>query len=300
MLKIGEIVKRYNLSHRTLRYWEEEKILNSNRAENGYRYYDDFNVSRIEQIAFLRKLKIPIACIERIFKSGEVDTAIDVLTCHLYKVKQETVELTGLYTAIQNIIAELKSKKDIPFLDSASKDSAALQKLLSENERSISMRTLKTEPDRIVRLPKMILACYLAESESPEIDCWKVISEFIKKNKLHEKYGFRHFGFNNPNPSDESPVYGYEMWIAIPEDVEVTAPLYKMEFEGGLYATVTTTLSEIGEQSWKLYDWVENNENYVPDKSRRWLEEFLDYKLFWENLNDGKQIDVLSPILPKP
>jgi hypothetical protein len=72
-----------------------------------------------------------------------------------------------------------------------------------------------------------------------------------------------------------------------------------MEFEGGLYATVTTTLSEIGEQSWKLYDWVNNNENYASDTSRRWLEEFPDYKLFWENVNDGKQIDVLGPILPK-
>jgi hypothetical protein len=89
------------------------------------------------------------------------------------------------------------------------------------------------------------------------------------------------------------------MWIAIPEDVEVTAPLYKMEFDGGLYASMTTTLSEIGEQSWKLRDWSNNNEKYVLDESRRYLEEFPDYKLFWENLNDGKQLDILDPILPK-
>ncbi|MCL2158141.1 MAG: effector binding domain-containing protein [Oscillospiraceae bacterium] len=299
MLKIGEIVKRFGLSHRTLRYWEEEKILNSERAENGYRYYDDFNVSRIEQIAFLRKLKISIADIERIFKSGEVDMAIDILTRHLYKARQETLELTRLNTVIENIIAQLKSKKDISCLVSASKNSATLQNLLPGNERSISMHTLKTEPDRIVRLSKMTMACYRAESESPETDCWKVIADFIEKNSLHERHGFRHFGFNDPNPSDESSTYGYEMWIAIPEGVEVTAPLHKMEFDGGLYANATTTLSEIGEQSWKLYDWANNNENYLHDTSRRWLEEFPDYKLFWENVNEAKQIDILVPILPK-
>ena len=299
MLKIGDIVKQFGLSHRTLRYWEEVKILTSNRAENGYRYYDEYNVGRIEQIAFLRQLKVPIADIENILASSNVDTAISVLTHHLFNVQQEATELTALYTILENVIAELKSKKDCSLLISASHHSATLQNMLSAHERSIIMRTVKTEPDRIVRLPKMAIACYRAESENPEIDCYEVMSKFIKRHSLYEQYGFRHFGFNNPNPSNESPVYGYEMWISIPEGVEVIAPLSKMEFPGGLYACVTTTLAEIGEQSLKLYEWVNSNENYTPDTSKRWLEEFIDYKSFWENVNLEKQLDLLAPVIPK-
>ncbi|MCL2286689.1 MAG: MerR family transcriptional regulator [Firmicutes bacterium] len=295
MLKIGEVVKIFNLSHRTLHHWEEEKILSSNRADNGYRYYDDFNISRIKQIVFLRKLKIPIADIERIFKSGDVNMAIDVLTCHLYKVRQETIELGELYIILDYVIEQLESKKCMSFLSSSFAESGALLKSFSENERRISM--MKMEPDRIVRLPKMIMACYRAEGESPEMDCWNVVSEFIAQNSLHESYGFRHFGFNNPNPSDESPVYGYEMWVSIPENVEVKAPFYRQKFSSGLYANVTTTLSEIGEQSWKLNDWVNNNGKYIADTSKRWLEEFTDYKSFWENPSENNQIDLLAPIV---
>lgn len=297
MLKIGDAVKRFMLSHRTLRYWEEVKILSSEREENGYRCYDDFNASRIEQIAFLRQLKLPIAEIKRILISGNDDMTIDILTCHLCNVQQDTAELTGLYGLLENIIDKLKSEGNFSLLTSTFIDSEASQIMLSENERSILMRTLKTEPDRFVRLPKMVMACYRAESENPEMDCYSVISEFIKKHSLHEQYGFRHFGFNSPNPSDEIPVYGYEMWVSIPEGIEVTAPLCRMEFEGGLYACVTTTLAEIGEQSWKLYEWVNSNRSHKPDTTKQWLEEFTDYESFWENVSSEKQIDLLAPII---
>jgi len=281
MLKIGDAVKRFNLSHRTLRYWEEVKILTSVRGENGYRYYDENNASRIEQIVFLRRFNMPIADINKILISGNDNITIDTLTSHLRNIRQDTAELIGFCKLLENIIAKLKSEGNFSLLASTFVNAEAPQITRSENERSISMRALKTEPDRFVRLPKMVMACYRAEGESPEMDCYGVISEFIKKHSLHEQYGFRHFGFNNPNPSDNSPVYGYEMWVSIPDDIEVTAPLRRIEFDGGLYACVTTTLAEIGEQSWKLYDWVNSNGNNKPDTTRQWLEEFTDYKSFW-------------------
>jgi len=290
MLKIGDAVKHFNLSHRTLRYWEEVKILDSKRAENGYRYYDELNAARIEQIVFLRQLKVSIADIGLII-SGNANTAIDVLTCHLKKVQQETADLTELYKVLESIISEIKSKGSFTVLP---------QKLLSENERSIKLHTVKAEPDRFVRLPKMVMACYRAESETPECDCYAVIKEFIAKNSLHEQYGFRHFGFNNPNPSEDTPIYGYEMWVSIPEDVEVTEPLWKMEFPGGLYAGITTNLAEIGERSMKLYGWVNNNGKHEHDTSRPWLEEFTDYKTFWEDgslADSERQLDLLAPVI---
>jgi len=49
MLRIGEAAKKYGISNRTLRYWEEMGILKSLRTENGYRYFDSDNISRINQ-----------------------------------------------------------------------------------------------------------------------------------------------------------------------------------------------------------------------------------------------------------
>ena len=69
MLRIGDAAKQFSISNRTLRYWEDEGILKSSRAENGYRFYDDFNAVRIKQIVLLRKLKMPITDIECIFVS---------------------------------------------------------------------------------------------------------------------------------------------------------------------------------------------------------------------------------------
>lgn len=40
MLRIGEAAKKFDISNRTLRYWEEEGILNSTRTEKGYRFYE--------------------------------------------------------------------------------------------------------------------------------------------------------------------------------------------------------------------------------------------------------------------
>jgi len=292
MLKIGDAVKRFNLSRRTLHYWEEVKILNSKRAENGYRYYDEFNAARIEQIVFLKQLKVSIADIELII-SGNANTAIDVLTCHLQKMRQQTSDLTGLCRILDSVILAIKSQNSFA-------NAVALQKSLSESERNMTMHTIKTEPDRFIRLPKMVMACYRAESESPETDCYTVISEFIKKNSLHEQYGFRHFGFNNPQPSEDNPIYGYEMWVSIPEGMEVAAPLWKMEFPGGLYAGITTNLAEIGERAMKLYEWASSNGKHEHDTSKPWLEEFTDYKTFWGgNAKEMSemQLDLLAPLV---
>ncbi|MCX7657500.1 MAG: MerR family transcriptional regulator, partial [Oscillospiraceae bacterium] len=245
MLRIGEVGKMFNISNRTLRYWEEKGILNSTRMENGYRFYDEENAARIKQIILLRKLKMPIADIERVFMANDFNVAIDALNNHLKNLKQETAMLNSLSILVEKLIERIKKEMNLEPLfsyfelqepESFSKLENALQILLSE--RNIYMSANQLKDVRIVRLPEMIVASYLAKSETPEKDCSDVINKFILKNSLHEKSGFRHFGFNNPNPSEHSPVYGYEIWVAIPEDFNVPNPLVKKKFEGGLYASI--------------------------------------------------------------
>ena len=83
MIIIGEVAQKYEISHRTLRYWEESGILKSNRNEKGYRFYSDDNILRIKQISILRKFKLPIKDIKKIFLSNSLSTAIEILEAHL-------------------------------------------------------------------------------------------------------------------------------------------------------------------------------------------------------------------------
>jgi len=303
MLVIGEAAKRYDISNRTLRYWEDEGILKSIRTANGYRFYDDENITRIKQIVLLRKLKMPVTDIEQIFISNDIDVAIDTLAIHLENLQQEAVTFKSLSVLVEKIIQYAEAEKNLEqvfmYLEAKSvaaisEHEQALQILLSERENNMSANQISNV--RIVRLPAMTVASYRAESETPEKDCSEVMNKFVLDNSLHKTSGFRHFGFNNPSPSENNPVYGYEIWVTIPEDFDIPEPLAKKQFGGGLYASVTTSMGEIGEKWEQLYNWTKNSDKYDVDFSFQWLEECTDFETFISGDERSQQLDLLEPI----
>jgi DNA-binding transcriptional MerR regulator len=313
LVKIGEIAARYDISNRTLRYWEEEGILSSIRMENGYRYYDDHNILKIKQIIMLRKLRLPIQDIHSIFLSRELSTVVSALHRHLEGTRHETEELKALSVILERLIKVVKSRNNLSevfecldIVDSSATFELknALQITLSERNNVMSKNSSysKIGDVRIINLPKMVVACYRAESAAPENDCWKEVNKLVLENSLHEKFGFRHFGFNNPDPQEGTSVYGYEMWVVVPEDFVVPEPFSKKEFSGGLFASITTAMPLIGERWGQLSDWTLNNEKYEmdwnPDGDRRCLEECIDYMSFnsAETDESDKQLDLLTPI----
>ena len=309
MLRIGDAAKRFDITNRTLRYWEDEGILNSVRTENGYRYYDDENTMRIKQIVLLRKLNMPISDIERIFIANDLDVAIDTLTGHLESLRHQAAFHYTMADLVEKLIQHIQSKKSFEhifmYLEAQIEAAVlerekALQILLSERDNLMSKNQLGNV--RIVKLPAMAVASYRAESETPENDCSKVFNKFVLDNNLHKRSGYRNFGFNNPSPADGNPVYGYEMWVTVPDDFVVPEPLVKKQFGGGLYASVSTTMSEIGERWKMLYNWCKDSDNYEVDFSVQCLEECsMDFEMFIsEQVADGiKQLDLLEPIKHK-
>jgi DNA-binding transcriptional MerR regulator len=304
LVKIGEAAARYSLSNRTLRYWEEEGILSSVRLENGYRYYDENNILKIKQIIMLRKLRLTVQDIHHIFLSKELSSVIGILQRHLEDTRHEAEELKTLGVILERLNEVVKSRSNLSEIFEWLDLKNALQITLSEKENIMSKNSSysKIESVRIMNLPKMVFACYRAESAAPENDCWAVVNKIIQENSLQEKYGFRHFGFNNPDPQVGNPVYGYEMWVVVPEDFVVPVSFCRKEFTGGLFASVTTEMPLIGERWGQLSDWVTNSEKYEvdwnPDADRRCLEECIDYASFNSAETDekDKQLDLLIPI----
>jgi DNA-binding transcriptional MerR regulator/predicted transcriptional regulator YdeE len=306
LIQIGEAAKIYSISRRSLRYWEEKGILNSTRGENGYRMYDGDNLNKIRQIIILKKLELPIQDIYLIFMSNDLNETIRIFKNHLTIVKKKASEVKSLALILELIISKAEVKSDnnifslIESIPSAI-DSDFYKALLALNERSYDM----DNEVRIVNLPKMTFACYRAESETPEDDCAKVMNKFIEENGIKHMQGFRHFGFNNPNPTEGTPIYGYEMWAVVPSNFAVPSPLYRKDFRGGLFASLTCTLADIGERWSKLYNWVMESKRYELDykegTERIGLEECINYDAFYSpdaSFND-RQLDLYIPIKEK-
>ena len=304
MLKIGDVAKSFDISNRTLRHWEERGILKSDRAENGYRYYDDENITRIKQIVLLRGLEMPIADIERLFVSNDFDAAISILSGHLGNLRNKVAVHDAIATLVEKLICHIKVNRNTErifayleaqnFADGYEK---ALQTVLSERKNIMSMNQLGNV--RIVKIPAMTVASYRAESATPEDDCSKVFNKFVLENNLHNSSAFRFFGFNNPSPSEGNPVYGYEMWVVIPADFDIPNGWEEKSFNGGLYASIPTNMNEIGECWRLLYEWCKNSKKYDFDSSQQWLEECCsDFEQFIsDDVPDGeKQLDLLAPI----
>jgi DNA-binding transcriptional MerR regulator len=80
LAKIREISVRYNVSARTLRYYEDMGLIESTRsADYAYRLYDETAIKRLEQILILRRLNISIKDIKRIFSATGSEIVLDVL-----------------------------------------------------------------------------------------------------------------------------------------------------------------------------------------------------------------------------
>ncbi len=99
---------------------------------------------------------------------------------------------------------------------------------------------------RIIYLPPATVASARYLEPNPEMQANKAIDEFVRMTELDRiKPDFRHYGFNNP---DEGGKHGYEVWVTIPDDLNVPAPLCKKHFEGGLYAAYMIPMGNFEEE----------------------------------------------------
>ena len=152
-----------------------------------------------------------------------------------------------------------------------------------------------------------VASCHYIGSD-PEMHTGKVLREFIIENNLCTvKPDMRFLGFNNP--VDPSAPHGYERWVSIPEDLEVSDPMKKVKFHGGLYAAHAIKMGDF--DHWQLlWNWVLQSKLYTPDwgslrctphsKTMDWsFEEELNFINNVQNprLNETDiQLDLLVPI----
>lgn len=322
-MTVSQVSKDMGISTRILRYYEQAGLIKSYRREGyAYRVYDEEAVSRIAQIMLLRKLRIPVRQIQVILENKSAIAAIHIFRQNICELDEEITALSTIREILSTFIEELVKATELPLnhimendillsavesLNPVSinfKEEQSMEKLNRAEERLSKIRDI-----RIVYLPPAAVASAHFIGDEPEIHVNTMLDEFVRKNNLHKrKPDIRHFGFNHPNPVDETGYHGYEAWVTIPEDMEVPSPLQKKQFAGGYYGAHMIQFGNFSE--WDgLLDWANNSETYefagdIQDQEHMCglLEELLNYYGHIEGPDQEMkdiQIDLLIPVRRK-
>ncbi len=151
-----------------------------------------------------------------------------------------------------------------------------------------SIGVLKMEI-KVVELNPMKVASFQYVGENPELNAFKeMITWAQEKNLLSKNMRYHFFGFNNPIPTEDNPVYGYEVWLPLDDDFEGDGEIKIKEFKGGLFAVTEMLFSDfLSGQDWNVFHsaaklWMKEN-MYEFDSTVQWLEEHITEKKEIEN-----------------
>lgn len=104
---INEVEEIVGLSKKSIRYYEENRLLSPKRdKDNGYRIYNDNDIRKLKIIKFLRELNISVSEL-KLLDSGE----ISLEQCMLERVKKIEIE-EEKYQKIKNMCIEIINSKD--------------------------------------------------------------------------------------------------------------------------------------------------------------------------------------------
>lgn len=325
---ISQVSKYFSISTRTLRYYEQIGLITPLKKEDfAYRVYDIETITRLRQIIILRKLRIPLKQIAEILQSADARIAIEAFERNLGEIEDEITALSTIRSVIKAFIEHLNLGSAIfalpddegllEIVDSLTvskinfKEEKSMEQL---NEASEKLSKLEDKDVRIVYLPPMTVAAAYASGEGCEGKAGDMITKFVQESGLLKiKPDARSFGFDCSKGAAVlgEPSHVYEMWVSIPDHIEIPAPLVKRTFDGGLYAAHVLRAWDF--EDWRLLrEWVNASDKYDNDwGSPRWISpETVAGQGFEETLNfynfvqkGGKmedlQLDLLFPIKEK-
>ncbi|MDU7027254.1 MAG: effector binding domain-containing protein [Clostridiales bacterium] len=323
-MTISQVSRSLEISTRMLLYYEKVGLISSSRREGySYRIYDNNAVTRMKQIILLRKLRIPVRQISIILNNTNAVAAIEIFRKNMEELDEEITALSTIRDILNHFVEELSKSTELPLKNLISQDDTLLATIESLSLISINFkeeqsadklkkadeRLSKINDVRIIYLPPATVAAAHCIGDEPELNANFLIDKFVKESALGKlKPDLRLYGFNHPNPVDETGYHGYETWVTIPDEMEVPDPLEKKKFCGGLYAAHMITFGNFNE--WDSFlDWIMKNERYdfagdLQDQEHMCglLEEHLNFYNHIEQPDkddEHLQLDLLMPIKEK-
>jgi len=326
----SQVSRNYGISTRMLRYYEQAGLIQSLRKDDyAYRIYDESAVNRLRQIIVLRKLRVPVKQIISILNNSDAAEAVEIFRQNISEIDNEITALSTVKSILKRFVEEINEKADVnlkllgdeavfdiisslSFSDNQIKERKENLSMEELNKANEELMKLEDKDVRIVYLPPMTIAAAYASGEGCEGKAADMIAQFVKESGLLKiKPDARSFGFDCSQGAigigENSHIY--EVWVSVPDDMNIPAPLVRREFSGGLYAA--HVLRSWDFQDWRrLKEWVNASNKYDNDwGSPRWespetlfgqgFEETLNFYNFIQKHNSEMsylQLDLLFPI----
>lgn len=109
---IQEIARMAGTTSRTLRHYDKQGLVAPSRiGSNGYRYYDQAALVRLQRVLLLRELGLGLSQISQVL-NNEQDPAA-ALTTHLSLLRQEQHRLAKQVAAVANTVNALKEGRPL-------------------------------------------------------------------------------------------------------------------------------------------------------------------------------------------
>ena len=180
LYKIGDISKLYNISNDILRYYEKIGLLIPDvRGENGYRYYSESQLWKLNNIRSLRNLGVSLNEIIDFLNTRSIKKTKEMIKFQLKKIDENLREL-------------LKLKEEIPRIKYYPKRYILLKngKFKDENEINLELKKLKrkSEEDNDFIFTESEIGTVIKLEEWEKGNYSDYIGTFIITNEIKENF----------------------------------------------------------------------------------------------------------------
>jgi DNA-binding transcriptional MerR regulator len=111
MFTVKQLSKMAGITPRTLHYYDEIGLLKPSQVgANGYRYYGEEALLRLQQILLYRELDLPLEHIKEIVEHPDFDV-LSALESHRQKLRQRIMHMERLIDTVDDTISHLKGQK---------------------------------------------------------------------------------------------------------------------------------------------------------------------------------------------
>jgi DNA-binding transcriptional MerR regulator len=179
---IAKLASAAGVSVRTLHYYDEIGLLvpASFGDDNGYRYYNENELLRLQQIMFFRELEFPLAKIKEIMSSPDF-SSLEALENHRQILLSQKNRLGKLIKTIDITITNIKKGKSMTTNDLYNGfDKAKMEEYQKEaEERWGNTEAYKQSVARVAKMGKAGLAKVAAEGKEIEQELARHVGESV-------------------------------------------------------------------------------------------------------------------------
>lgn len=266
LIKITEVTEKFGISSRSLRYYEQVGLLQSERpAFEKYRFYDSKNINRLQQILVLRKMQIPIKDILKIYESQDMAILVQSFVKRIEEIDNEINTLSQLKTYVNDFLNAMTAHgitqiSALPLLYEKVE-----AELLSIEKRDLSMETLNKLSDKlakplnmdIVTLPPMLVVTSVKMDSG--LSDMEGFWDWLSANQI---------SFGRPG---SRTLFEYQLGDDIILMQKLDKPVRNCsfvcrEFSGGLFAVSSAFADEdLGALQYRMLQCFDDNPNYEVD-----------------------------------